>query len=144
VRERDGGRFVRTYSPGSGVRRSESRIREAIADEFAPNVAGPVGATAAVNIGGMILDADSDEADPLGDFGALVTAVGRCGQFGMDLRPRGLKRNASKQQEEPFAIFHRTPYETQTFIEFGREIPQEDSQLLAKKIEHGTSVAVYL
>jgi hypothetical protein len=100
VRERDRGGFVGAHAPRGGVRWSEARIREAVANELAPDVSGAVGPTAAVNVREMIVDADFDEADPLGDLGARVVAVGRYGEFGVDLRPRGFDWSASEQQAE--------------------------------------------
>jgi hypothetical protein len=61
-------------------------------------VAGAVG-TAAMNVRGVIVDADLDEADPLGDLGALVVAVRRYREFGVDLSPSGLQGTASEQEE---------------------------------------------
>ena len=59
------------------MRRSEALIREAEADELAPDVASAVGTTPAVNVGAVIVDGNFDKADPLADFGALVVAIGR-------------------------------------------------------------------
>ncbi len=66
------------------MRRSEAFVREAVADKLAPDVAGAVGAAAAVNVGAVIADGNFDEADPLADFSALVVAVRRYREFGVD------------------------------------------------------------
>jgi hypothetical protein len=65
----------------------------------------------------MIMDADFDEADPLGDLGALVVAVGRNGKFGVDLSLNGSEGPASEQQQkEPFVVCHRIPFEKQSLL----------------------------
>src|SRR5262249_49724109 len=103
MRERDGGGFVGTDAPGSAGRGSVAWVREAVGDELAPDVTGAVGATAAVNVGGVVGDADLNQADPLGNFGALVVSVRRGGKFGVNLSASGLERNETEQQQrEPF------------------------------------------